>query len=315
MAKENVNILITGGAGYIGSILTPALLNEGHKVTVIDNFMYNQASLLDCTYNPKLEIVRGDIRNRELIKEHIKNTNVIIPLACLVGAPLCEKDPIGAKTINYDAIKNILEFRSPSQKIIFPTTNSGYGIGQDDVYCTEETPLNPLSLYGKLKVDIEKELLNSGNCVTLRLATVFGTSPRMRMDLLVNDFTYRAVMDRAVVIFEGHFKRNYIHVRDVARCFIHCIDNISDMINEPYNVGLSNANFSKLELCEEIKKVVPRFVYLESKIGEDIDKRDYIVSNNKIEGTGFSAKYSIRQGIEELVKGYQIIRKNQYSNI
>jgi nucleoside-diphosphate-sugar epimerase len=315
MGKENVNILITGGAGYIGSILTPALLNEGHKVTVIDNFMYNQASLLDCTYNPKLEIVRGDVRNRELIKEHIKNTNVIIPLACLVGAPLCEKDPIGAKTINYDAIKNILEFRSPSQKIIFPTTNSGYGIGQDDVHCTEETPLNPLSLYGKLKVDIEKELLNSGNCITLRLATVFGTSPRMRMDLLVNDFTYRAVMDRVVVIFEGSFIRNYIHVRDVARAFIHSLNNFETMKDEPYNVGLTEANLSKLELCDEIKKVVPNFVYLESKFGEDIDKRNYLVSNEKIEKTNFKTKYSINLGIQELVKGYQVVRRNLYSNI
>jgi nucleoside-diphosphate-sugar epimerase len=233
----------------------------------------------------------------------------------LVGAPLCEKDPIGAKTINYDAIKNILEFRSPSQKIIFPTTNSGYGIGQDDVHCTEETPLNPLSLYGKLKVDIEKELLNSGNCITLRLATVFGTSPRMRMDLLVNDFTYRAVMDRVVVIFEGSFIRNYIHVRDVARAFIHSLNNFETMKDEPYNVGLTEANLSKLELCDEIKKVVPNFVYLESKFGEDIDKRNYLVSNEKIEKTNFKTKYSINLGIQELVKGYQVVRRNLYSNI
>lgn len=310
-----MKILVTGGAGYIGSILIPELLRKNHNVVVIDNFMYNQTSLLDCVYHPHLEIFRGDARDTTLMKDQINKADYIIPLACLVGAPLCDKDPIGAKTTNYDAIDMLLDIRLHEQKIIFPTTNSGYGIGQEGVYCTEDSPLNPVSLYSRLKVDIEKELLNSGNCITLRLATVFGISPRMRLDLLVNDFTYRAVTDRTVVIFEGDFKRNYIHVRDVAKVFIHCIKNFKSMKNEPYNVGLSNANLSKIELCHEIQKFIPDFVYLESEIGEDPDKRNYIVSNEKIESTGFKPDHSLQMGIQELIKGYEIIRQNQYSNI
>ena len=236
-------------------------------------------------------------------------------MACLTGAPLCSKDPVGAQTINFDAIKMILELRSKEQVIIFPTTNSGYGVGEKGKYCTEETPLRPVSTYGKLKVELEKILIDSGNCITLRLATVFGIAPRMRLDLLVNDFTYRAATDRFLVLFESHFKRNYLHVRDVAGAFIHCLNNFENMKNEPYNVGLSDANLSKWELCEEIKKQVPDFYFVEAKIGEDPDKRDYIVSNAKIEATGFKTDFSIQRGISELIKGYQIIRRNQYANV
>ena len=309
-----MRILVTGGAGYIGSVLVPTLLNFGHKVTVIDNFMYNQPSLLDCCYNENLSIVRGDARNKELVKKYLKNVDAIFPLACIVGAPACDRDPIAAKSVNYDAIKMILEMRNKDQKIIFPTTNSGYGVGEKGIYCTEETPLRPVSLYGKLKVDIEKEILKAKNSITLRLATVFGISPRMRLDLLVNDFTYRAVTDRFVVLFESHFKRNYIHIRDIVKSFIHCLDNFDSMKNEPYNVGLSNANLSKWELCEEIKKQVPDFYFVEAKVGKDPDKRDYIVSNEKIESTGFKPDYSLRQGIKELIKGYKIINVNSFSN-
>jgi nucleoside-diphosphate-sugar epimerase len=209
----------------------------------------------------------------------------------------------------------ILDLRSKNQIIIFPTTNSGYGIGEKGVYCTEETPLRPISLYGRLKVEIENILLDSGNCITLRLATVFGTSPRMRLDLLVNDFTYRAVMDHFLVLFEAHFKRNYLHVRDAARAFIHCLDNFDDIKNEPYNVGLSDANLSKWELCEEIKKQVPDFYFVEAAVGKDLDKRDYIVSNAKIEATGFRPNHSLQDGISELIKGYQIIKNKQFSNV
>lgn len=308
-----MNILITGGAGYIGSILTPTLLLEGHKVTVLDNFMYNQTPLLDCCYHRRLRIIRGDARN--LPAREVKQADAIFPLACLVGAPLCQKDPLGARTTNLEAIKSILEMRDPRQMIIFPTTNSGYGVGQQGSYCTEDTPLNPLSLYGRLKVEAERLLLASGNCITLRLATVFGISPRMRLDLLVNDFTYRAVTDRFVVLFEAGFKRNYLHVRDVAKAFIHCLDNFDKLKNEPYNVGLSNANLSKRELCEEIKQIVPDFAIIESNIGEDPDKRNYIVSNDKIEATGFKPEVSIKEGIQELVKGYQIIRRNTFANV
>jgi len=310
-----MKILVTGGAGYIGSILVPELLKKNHEVIVIDNFIYNQTSLLDCCYIKNLTIIRGDVRNKNIIVKYFKNVDAILPLACMTGAPLCEKDPVAAKTINVDAVKMILELRSKEQIIIFPTTNSGYGIGQEGTYCTEKTPLNPISLYGRLKVEIEKGLLDAGNCITLRLATVFGISPRMRLDLLVNDFTYRAVTDHCLVLFESHFKRNYIHVRDVAKVFIHCLDNFDKMKDEPYNVGLSNANLSKWELCEEIKKQIPNFYFTEAKIGEDPDKRDYIVNNEKIESTNFKPDYSLQQGIAELIKGYQVIKRNQFSNI
>jgi len=310
-----MKILITGGAGYIGSILVPELLKKEYEVVVVDNFMYNQTSLLDCCNNPKLKIVRGDARDRNLISKFIQNVDVIFPLACLTGAPLCSKDPIGAKTTNFDAVKMILELRHKDQTIIFPTTNSGYGIGQEGIYCTEDTPLNPISLYGQLKVEIEKLLLETGNCITLRLATVMGISPRMRLDLLVNDFVYRAVNDRFLVLFEPHFKRNYIHIGDVAKAFVHCIDNFDQMKDEPYNVGLSDANISKWELCQEIKKQLPDFYFVEATIGEDPDKRNYIVSNKKIEKTGWKSDYSLQDTIRELIKGYQIIKRNQFTNI
>jgi len=312
MAKK---ILVTGGAGYIGAVLVSALLKEGYEVIVIDNFMYNQNALLDCCYDEKLKIIRGDARDENLISKYLKDVDYIFPLACLTGAPLCDKDPIMARSTNLKAIKMLLKICSKNQKIIFPTTNSGYGIGQEGVYCDENTPLNPISLYGKLKTEAEKAILEAGNSITLRLATVFGISPRMRLDLLVNDFVYRAVNDKCVVLFESQFKRNYIHVRDVARAFIHCFNNFDKMINEPYNLGLDEANLSKWELCEEIKKQVPDFVFIESKIGEDPDKRNYIVSNAKIEKTGFKPEYSLQDGIAELIKGYQIIKRNKFSNI
>ena len=308
-------VLVTGGAGYIGSILVPELLKRGHKVTVLDNFLYNQASLLDACNNEDLTIVRGDARNRDLVETLLKGKEYIIPLACIVGAPACGNDPVAARSINVEAIKTILELRDSNQKIIFPNTNSGYGIGQKDKYCDEETPLNPVSLYGKVKVEAEKAILSEENGIALRLATVFGISPRMRLDLLVNDFVYRALNDGVVTLFEAHFKRNYIHIRDVARAFTHAIDNFEEMKNEPYNVGLSDANLSKWELCEEIKKQIPEFVFTESKIGKDPDKRDYIVSNKKIENTGFKPQVSLQDGIQELIKGYQVLKVNQYTNL
>lgn len=313
--EKKMKILITGGAGYIGSILVPELLKTGYKVIVIDNFMYNQASLLDCCYNKNLEIIRGDARDKKTVSEAIKKAGIIIPLACITGVPASDKDSVAARTTNYQAIKLITELRGREQIIILPTTNSGYGIGQKGIYCTEQTPLKPLSLYGKLKVEAEKTVLDAGNAITLRLATVFGISPRMRLDLLVNDFTYRAVTDCFLVIFQAHFKRNYIHVRDVVQAFIHCLKNFNKMKNEPYNVGLSDANLNKWELCGEIKKQVPEFYFIEAPVGEDPDKRNYIVSNEKIEKTGFKPDISLQEGISELIKGYRIIRKNQFSNL
>ena len=310
-----MNIFVTGGAGYLGSILVPTLLKEGHSVTVIDNFMYNQTSLLDCCIDPKLTVIRGDTRNKTLIERCMKKADAIFPLACLTGAPLCAADPKGAESIILDAVKTILELRSKDQMIIYPTTNSGYGVGEKGIHCTEKTPLRPVSFYGKLKVAAENEILNAKNGITLRLATAFGVSPRMRLDLLVNDFTYRAVYDRFIVLFEAHFKRNYIHVRDVANAFLHSLNHFDKMKDEPYNVGLSDANLNKLELCEEIKKHVPEFYFVESNIGEDPDKRDYIVSNEKIENSGFKPQVSLSAGIKELVKGYQIIKRSQYANV
>lgn len=308
-------ILVTGGAGYIGSILVPELLKLGHKVTVLDNFMFGQNSLLECCAYENFDVFRGDARDEDMLKPLLQKTDFIIPLAALVGAPLCSRDKIGTVTTIRDAALSLVKLASKEQRIIIPTTNSGYGIGQEGVYCTEETPLKPISLYGKVKVEAEKIVLDRGNSISFRLATVFGMSPRMRIDLLVNDFTYRAVKDRFVVIFEGHFKRNYIHIRDVARAFIHAINNFETMKNEPYNVGLSDANLSKLELCVKIKEFIPNFVYLESPVGEDPDKRDYIVSNNKIEKTGFKSLYSLEMGIKELIKGYNIITNSRYSNV
>lgn len=311
----NSKILVTGGAGYIGSVLVPELLRAGGSVTVIDNFMYEQTPLLDCCSDPKLTVVRGDARDEKLVGKYLNGVDLVIPLACLTGAPLCDEYPLEAQTTNLDAIKMILKLRSPNQKIIFPTTNSGYGIGQKGVYCTEETALNPISLYGRLKAAAEQAILNAGNAITLRLATVFGLSPRMRLDLLVNDFVYRAVSDRFLVLFEAHFKRNYVHIRDVARVFLHCLKNFPAMKNQAYNVGLSDANLSKRELCEEIKKQLPDFYFTEAPVGEDKDKRNYIVSNEKIERTGFRPTVSLASGIAELIKGYQIIRARKFSNV
>jgi len=303
----NEKILVTGGAGYIGSVLVPQLLMKGCEVTVLDNFLYNQATLLGCCHRPTLHIIRGDVRDEEVVKKALDGVDFIMPLAAIVGAPACDKDPVAARTTNLEAIELLLSLVKPDQKIIFPCTNSGYGIGQEGIYCTEETPLNPLSLYGKLKIGAERLILACGNSISLRLATVFGTSPLMKTDTPVNNFVYRAVADGYLILFEGHFKRNYIHVRDVAKAFIHCIRK-SDRMGEAYNVGLSNANLSKLELCQEIKKQIPGFYFVEAEIGEDVDRRNYIVSNARIEATGYWPDYSLQDGITELIKGYQIIR-------
>ena len=308
-------VLITGGAGYIGSVLTPTLLAKGYKITVLDNFLFNQNSLMDCCQYEAFQVVRGDCRNEELIKRLVADVDTIIPLAAFVGAPLCDRDPVAASTTNLDAIQMLCRLAHKDQKILFPTTNSGYGIGEQGKLCTEETPLRPISLYGVTKSQAEKAVLERGNSISFRLATVFGLSPRMRLDLLVNDFVYRAVSDRAVLVFEGHFKRNYIHIRDVARAFLHGLENFERMKGKPYNVGLDDANLSKLDLCVEIKKHVPNFVYLEAPIGQDPDKRDYIVSNARLASTGFKPEWSLSRGITELIKGYTILRNAKYSNV
>lgn len=310
-----MKILVTGGAGYIGSVLVPMLLAAGHRVRVLDNFMYSQPALLDCSYHPELEIVRGDARDRDLVAHLLEGVEAIFPLACLTGAPLCEADPLEAKSVNLDAVEMLLQLRAKSQRVIFPTTNSGYGVGQNGIHCTEETPLNPISHYGRLKVEAERVVLSAGESVTLRLATAFGVSPRMRLDLLVNDFVYRAVTDRFVVLFQADFKRNYIHVRDIARAFLHTLDHFDRMKGRAYNVGLSDANLSKRELCEEIKKQLPKFYFTEAEVGRDPDQRNYIVSNQRMEATGYRPQVSLQAGIVELIKGYQVIRRNAFSNV
>jgi nucleoside-diphosphate-sugar epimerase len=310
-----MRVLITGGAGYIGSVLVPLLLDHGHNVTVLDTFSRGTTELAPCCHFTSFNPVRGDARDERILDELVPRADIVIPLAALVGAPLCKEDPIAARTTNLDAVISLLRRVTKSQMVIYPTTNSGYGVGEPGVMCTETSPLRPVSLYGVTKVEAENAVLAQGNGVTLRLATVFGMSPRMRIDLLVNDFTWRAVTDRAVVIFEGHFKRNYIHIRDVVKAFEHAIANVDRMRGEAYNVGLSDANLSKLELCAAIKKQVPAFVYLEAPIGEDPDKRDYIVSNEKIERTGWSPDWSLEAGIAELIRGYSMLRNSRYANV
>ena len=309
------NILVTGGAGYLGSIMVPDLLAAGHHVTVLDNFMFDQASLNHVCNNPNFSIVKGDIRLENVMRPLLKKADVVIPLAALVGAPLCSLDPIGATTINHDAITLMIKLLSNEQLIIMPTTNSAYGSGDENNFCTEESPLRPISQYAIEKVAIEKELMQRENAISFRLATVFGMSPRMRIDLLVNDFTYRAIKDRFVILFESSFKRNYIHVRDVSRAFQHALNNFGSMRGNIFNVGLSDANVSKRELCEAIQKQIPEFVFLEAPVGKDPDQRNYVVSNAKIEKTGYKTSMSLDAGITELIKGYTMIQNSRYGNV
>jgi len=308
-------ILVTGGAGYLGSTMVPDLLAEGYEVTVLDNFMFKQTSLNNCCAYSNFDVVKGDIRVESTMKKLLKDADVVIPLAALVGAPLCSLDPVGATTTNHDAITMMLRLMSQDQLILMPTTNSAYGTGDENNFCTEESELRPISQYAIEKVGIEKQLMDHPNSISFRLATVFGMSPRMRIDLLVNDFTYRAVYDRFVVLFESHFKRNYIHVRDVSSVFRHALKNVDSMRGEVYNVGLSDANVSKRELCEHIQKQLPDFVFMEAPVGKDPDQRNYIVSNAKVEATGFKQEFSLDRGIKELIKGYKMTRNTKYGNI
>jgi nucleoside-diphosphate-sugar epimerase len=310
-----MNVLVTGGAGYLGSTLVPALLEAGHRVTVLDNFMFGQNSLAHVCHHPAFSVERGDVRVKHTLAPLLRQADVVIPLAALVGAPLCDRDPVGATTTNRDAILMMLDALSRDQRILMPTTNSAYGTGDENNFCTEESELRPISHYAREKVEIEQALMCHPNAISFRLATVFGMSPRMRIDLLVNDFTYRAVNDRSIVLFESHFKRNYLHVRDVARVFLHALVNFEGMRGEIFNVGLSDANLSKKELCEEIRKQVPELVVVEAKVGKDPDQRNYIVSNDKIEGTGYKPAHSLQMGIADLIKGYRMIRNSRYSNV
>ncbi|MGE5220270.1 MAG: NAD-dependent epimerase/dehydratase family protein [Chloroflexota bacterium] len=307
-------ILVTGGAGYLGSVLCEHLIRGGYHVTAIDSLLYQQSSLFHLCHHPHFEFVYGDVRDELLMKKLVSQADVAIPLAALVGAPACDRDPLFAQSVNLEAVRLINRLRSPRQLVIYPTTNSGYGTKTGDVFCTEDTPLEPISLYGQTKTQAEQELLQSAYAVTLRLATVFGTSPRMRLDLLVNHFVYAAVTDGYIVIFEKDFKRNYIHIRDVADCFVYCIEHAQQMAGRPYNVGLDAANLSKEELALNIKKFIPNFYVHFAEVGSDPDKRNYIVSNQRLRDAGFEAKRSLNEGIQELIKGYRLIGHGQFKN-
>lgn len=310
-----MKILITGGAGYLGSLLVAYLLQRGDRVTVLDNFMHRQNSLAGYCIEPNFDVVRGDARDPRHLYPLLKDADVLIPLAAIVGMPACDADQEAAVSTNHDAVVTAVNALGKGQRVIIPITNSGYGIGEPGRECTEDTPMRPISLYGRTKVEAEKAVMDRGNAISLRLATVFGMSPRMRIDLLVNDFVHRAVTDRTVVLFEAHFMRNFIHVRDVARAFEHALDNFEVMKDNVFNVGLSTANLSKMQLCQRIKARVPGFVFVEAPVGEDPDKRDYVVSNAKIEATGYQTDFSLDEGIVELIKGYRTIRNGIYGNV
>jgi len=309
-----LRILVTGGAGYLGSVLCERLLDAGHHVTVLDSLLYQQNSLFHLCANARFEFVHGDARDNSVVGGLAKDADALIPLAAIVGAPACDRDPLLARSVNLEAIRLLNRVRSSGQLIVYPTTNSGYGTKTGDVFCTEETPLEPISLYGQTKTQAEQELLQSPNVVTLRLATVFGTSPRMRLDLLVNHFVYAAATDGYLVIFEKDFKRNYIHIRDVADCFLYCIENSNRMAGRAYNAGLDAANLSKQELALSIKKHVPKFYIHFAEVGSDPDKRNYIVSNQRLREAGFEAKRSLDEGIVELLKGYRMMGRSQFKN-
>lgn len=309
------NVLVTGAAGYLGSVICEHLLDAGYQVTAIDSLIYGQSSLFHLCANPKFNFFMGDVRDEEIMGNLVKDADIIIPLAALVGAPACKKDPWLAKSVNYEAVQLLLRLRSPQQLIIYPTTNSGYGTKSGETYCTEDTPLEPISLYGQTKVQAELAVLEGPNTITLRLATVFGMSPRMRLDLLVNHFVYAAVTEGYLVIFEKDFKRNYIHIRDVADCMIHGIKNAEKMVGRPYNAGLDAANFSKEELALKVKEYVPNFYLHFAQIGSDPDKRNYIVSNQRLREAGFEAKRSLDEGIQELLKGYRMLGRTKFKNI
>ena len=311
----STNVLVTGGAGYLGSILCEHLLDAGHRVTVVDRLYHGQAPLFHLCENPSLDFVPGDVRDESLMRKLLAEADVIIPLAAVVGAPACDRDPWLTRAVNFEAVKLLNQLRSPRQLVLYPNTNSGYGTQTGEAFCTEDTPLEPISLYGRTKCQAETELLASPNTITLRLATVFGTSPRMRLDLLVNHFVYVALTDGYIIIFEKNFKRNFVHVRDVADCFLHCIANAQKMIGRPYNVGLDSANVSKETLAKLVQKHVPRFVVHFSEIGVDPDKRDYIVSNQRLRDAGFEARRSLDDGIQELIKGYRMMGRSPLKNV
>lgn len=300
-------VLITGGAGYLGSVLTEVLLNKGYQVTVLDNLSYKQTSVAPFSYNKNFNFILGDVRNENVLKQLVKDHDIIIPLAAIVGMPACKSNPELTVQVNYEQVKQIAHWASKDQIILLPNTNSQYGSSTDII--TEDSLFKPLSLYAETKCNAEKVLLDSGNGIALRLATVFGMSYRMRMDLLVNDFVYKAVTDNYLVLFESHFIRNYIHIRDIANTFLFMIENYEKCNNNAFNVGLSSANLNKLQLAETIQKYVPDLVIVQNEFKQDADQRNYLVSNLKLESQGWLPTFTLEDGIQELIKGYSLINK------
>jgi nucleoside-diphosphate-sugar epimerase len=301
------HVLVTGGAGYLGSILCERLLEGGCRVTALDNLLYGQQSLFHLCSRPGFDFIRGDVRDESLMETCLRDADVIVPLAAIVGAPACDRDPWLATAINLESIRLLNRLRSPEQLVIFPTTNSGYGESTGEAYCTEETPLTPISLYGRTKAEAEAEILGRPNAIALRLATVFGMSPRMRLDLLVNHFVHCAVTQGYLVLFEATFKRNFIHIRDVADCIAHCIEKESEMVGRTYNVGLDSANLSKQQLAEKIREHVPGLQIQHAPVGSDPDRRNYVVSSGRLRAAGYQARRSLDEGIRELLVGYRLI--------
>jgi len=306
---------VTGGAGYLGGILCEHLLARGYRVTALDSLLYGEPALFHLCHHEHFEFVRGDVRDESAMREALRGADVIVPLAAIVGAKACDRDPLMATSVNLDSVRLLNRLRSRDQRVVFPVTNSGYGTKSGETHCTEDTPREPISLYGRTKVDAEAELLASENAVTLRLATVFGMSPRMRLDLLVNHFTYTAVTDGYIVIFEKDYKRNFIHVRDVADAFIHAIEHSDTMSGKAYNAGLDDANLSKEELALKVRDRVPGFFIHFSEIGSDPDKRNYIVSNERLRQAGFEAKRTVESGITELIRGYRMLGRARFQNV
>lgn len=309
------HVLVTGGLGYLGSVACEHLLSAGYRVTALDNLTYGAGQgLFHLCANPGFDFIKGDVRDETTMRGALKSADAVVHLAGIVGASACDRDPALTKSVNFESVRLLNKLRSPNQLVVFPNTNSGYGATTGAALCTEETPLEPISLYGRTKCDAERLLLESPNAVTLRLATVFGMSPRMRLDLLVNHFVYAAVKDGYLVLFEKDFKRNFVHVRDVADCFIHAIENGPAMSGRPYNLGLDSANLSKEQLALAVKQQVPKFYIHFAAIGEDPDKRNYIVSSARLQAAGFEARRSLEDGIRELLKGYRMMAKGPFQN-
>lgn len=309
------HVLVTGGAGYIGSVLVPNLLKNNYKVTVIDNLYFNQVSLMHLCNDKNFNFIYGDVCDIKIIRDNIKDKDIIIPLAALVGAPICDKHPELAKEVNLESIKKISDIISKNQILIIPTTNSGYGVGKKDEFCDENSPLNPISLYGRTKVDAEKIVMDRENSISLRLATVFGPSQRMRLDLLVNDFTFKAYKSHHLELFEPNFRRNFIHIDDVVYAFIYCLQNFENMKSNVYNTGLSSANLTKLQLANKIKKYIPELEITINNFSKDPDKRDYLVSNEKLEQKGWFPNKNLDDGIMDLLRLFSMIKNQNFSNV